>query len=255
MFDFKFLSPETLDLASLYVELEGSKSRLEQQRPQKYETLLDLQETALLGKVDRAKLEAAQADASDLEQKVLAAERAMLRIKEEQLPQGIEGDLDNHLKKFSTFKAQLDRRETEAARRVHLADQISAFLRGSDPSGLKVFATAVAELQKLVAIIAEDPESINFAILKTFTGFLQNKWDVGPHKWTSHHIKLTSEALKDCQENSGQNLRFQEKQNRLKLLPAQVIAYARQQAGVEAPTPKKPGAGIIDKISGLFLRP
>src|SRR4030042_6680654 len=105
-----FLDKNTLALADKYVALEKKKSDLEELRPKIYEEFLAQQEAALLGEGDPERLKATQAEFVDIDQKILVAEQAMIRTREE-IRLATEADLNSQLDKFPSLKAYLHRRE------------------------------------------------------------------------------------------------------------------------------------------------
>jgi chromosome segregation ATPase len=254
----KYLSPSTLGLAAQYAKFETLKSRLEEQRPQIYEKILELQEGELTGKSDAQTLQEAQTALVDCDQKIQAADKAMTRVLAA-IPPALTKDIDSQFKKLGRLKTELDRRQAAAARRVHLAQEVVAFFQAIDLAGLEAVSGKMAELQQEMQTISKDPEALDFQDLAAMVGFLERVWaEPAQNSLVLQDVKQGAD-WKEKAHVAAKNLsayvaavhgyaatRLQEHEGHMKVFQRQILAAAREQAGVDAPTPgKAKGPGFL----------
>jgi chromosome segregation ATPase len=247
----KYLNPSTLAMGAEYVRMEGVKSQLEEQRPLIFEKLLELQEASLNGKSDDQTLQEAQNLLTDIDQKIQASDRAMSRILEE-IPLALAKDIDGQFKRLGRLKTDLERRQAAAARRVHLTQEVQAFFQGTDLSGLEGVSGKLAELQGEIQTISKDPEALDFQDLAAMVSFMENIWaepaqnslvlqDVKPEAdWKEKaHVAAKNLSAHVAASRGDTWTRLQQREGNLKVFQRQILAGAREQAGVDAPTPGK----------------
>jgi chromosome segregation ATPase len=262
----KYLSPSTLGLGAEYVKFETLKSRLEEQRPQIYEKILELQEAELNGKSDAQTLQEAQTALVDCDQKIQAADKAMTRVLAA-IPPALTKDIDSQFKKVGKLKSELDRRQAAAARRVHLAQEVAAFFQGTDLSGLETVSGKLAELQGEIQTISKDPEALDFQDLTAMVAFLDRVWAEPPRNSSAYQAVEPDADWKTRAAQAAKNLsgylaagpgdlagvRLMEHEGHLRQFEREILAAAREQAGVDAPTPgKAAGPGFLSPIYALL---
>jgi hypothetical protein len=234
----KFLNPETFGLADQYVKWEVLKSQLEEQRPEVYERVLELQEATLAGKPNAKALDEAQKALVDVDQKVKASDRAMVRLLKE-IPAALGRDIDGHYRNLSQLQDDLSQRRSQAARRVHLAQEITAFFQGSDPSNLEAVSGKLNSLQAELDKVKADPESLDYEDLAQMVAFIEKTWASGFVRQATTMRELISQPMGD------EGKRRQEREGNLAEFQRQLIRQAREKAGVEPPAPpevkKSPG--------------
>jgi hypothetical protein len=253
----KFLSSKPMEVARHYVDFEAKKGELEQVRPQIYERVLELQEAAISGSTDSEALQAGQTGLVDVTQKIEAMTKAMDRTDAEIEP-ALAKDFDRHAKGLPKLKQELAQRQAAATRRLHLAQTITAFFQGSDLAQLPSISDCLAELVKAVEAIKRDPEIFDFRDLADFVQFLENVWttpvpnfvyesegsEQDPNKRA--HLAARNIAAYVAAGPGDLGVRRQHREGHLKQFKRLLLAAAREQAGVDAPTPAKAkGPGFL----------
>jgi hypothetical protein len=222
----KYLSKEPLALAAEYARLEALKDKLEGQRPQVYERVLDLQEGELSEKSNPQALQSAQALLVDVDQKLSACARAMVRYRD-QLKSSLRVECDNLLKKLPKFKAELQGRQSLTAQRAGLAAKVLEFWQGNDLGQLAAHRADLAELSKHLAAVEKNPESYDFRELAALVSFLQNTWADDP--FGKKEIKSQANPAGEWKPGDEAR-RVQERQGHLQKFVAELIADAREES-------------------------